>query len=135
MIAALEEAMAAAEVTNVAREAPASCVAMGFGPGSVHYALRYWLIDPAIDDPTDSAVREHVLATLQRHGWRLAVPDRTVHLVQEDQAWREAAWQRELARRLAAPAVGRRRSLPASTTTSGTASPGAWCRHLSHAAT
>ncbi|MBL8287380.1 MAG: mechanosensitive ion channel family protein [Rubrivivax sp.] len=102
VIAALEEAMAAAEVANVARDAPASCVAMGFGPGSVRYALRYWLIDPAIDDPTDSAVREHVLATLQRQGWRLAVPDRTVHLVQEDQAWREAAWQRELARRLAA---------------------------------
>lgn len=102
VIAAVEQAMAAADIPNVARDTPASCVAMDFASGAVHYALRYWLVDPAPDDPTDSAVREHLLATLQRNGWRLAVPDHLVHLVQDDEARREAAWQRELSRRLAA---------------------------------
>lgn len=102
VVAAIEQAMAAADIPNVARDLPASCVAMGFGPGAVQYALRYWLVDPESDDATDSAVREHLLATLQRNGWRLAVPDQLVHLVQDDEARREAAWQRELARRLAA---------------------------------
>ena len=102
VIAAVEQAMAAAEIPNVACDAPASCVALDFASGAVHYALRYWLVDPAIDDPTDSAVREHLLATLQRNGWRLAVPAQTVHLVQEDEARRQAAWQRERAQRLAA---------------------------------
>ncbi len=102
VIEAVTEGLAEAEIANVAREPAPSCVAMEFAPGSVRYALRYWLIDPRDDDPTDSAVRCHVLATLQRKGWRIAVPDQSVHLVQEDQAHQEAVRQRELARRLKA---------------------------------
>jgi len=99
---AVTEGMAEAEIANVAREPAPSCLAMDFAPGSVRYALRYWLIDPQDDDPTDSTVRCHLLATLQRNGWRIAVPDQSVHVVQEDQAHRDAVWQRELARRLKA---------------------------------
>lgn len=102
VIQAVAEGTAEAEIPNVAREPAPSCVAMAFEPGSVRYALRYWLIDPQPDDATDSAVRCHLLATLQRQGWRIAVPDQTLHLVQEDQAHQEAVWQRELARRLKA---------------------------------
>ena len=47
-------------------------------------------------------MRCHLLATLQRNGWRIAIPDQSVHLVQEDEAHREAVWKRELARRLKA---------------------------------
>ncbi|MBW7902299.1 MAG: mechanosensitive ion channel family protein [Rhodocyclaceae bacterium] len=99
VIGAVERAVAEAEIANVAHAPPPSCVAMDFAPGSVRYALRYWLIDPQDDDPTDSAVRAHVLATVQRNGWRMALPDQIVHLVQEGDAHREAVWQRELARR------------------------------------
>jgi small-conductance mechanosensitive channel/CRP-like cAMP-binding protein len=102
VIAAAEHAVADAEIANVARDPPPSCVAMEFAPGSVRYALRYWLADPRDDDSTDSAVRTHVLAAVQRNGWRIALPDQAVHVVQESQAHREAAWQRELARRLKA---------------------------------
>jgi small-conductance mechanosensitive channel/CRP-like cAMP-binding protein len=99
VIAAAERAVADAEITNVARSPAPSCVAMEFAPGSVRYALRYWLIDPRDDDPTDSAVRTHLLATVQRNGWRMALPDQVMHLVQEGDAHREAVWQRELSRR------------------------------------
>ena len=99
VIAAAELALADAEIVNVARTPPPSCVAMEFAPGAVRYALRYWLLDPRDDDATDSAVRTHLLAMLQREGWRIALPDQAVHLVQDDAARRDAAWQRELARR------------------------------------
>jgi small-conductance mechanosensitive channel/CRP-like cAMP-binding protein len=102
VIAAAERAVADAEIANVAREPAPSCVAMEFASGSVRYALRYWLIDPGDDDPTDSAVRTHLLATIQRNGWRMALSDQVVHLVQEGDAHREAIWQRELNRRLQA---------------------------------
>lgn len=102
VIAAAEQAVTQAEMANVALDPPPSCVAMEFAPGSVRYALRYWLNDPRDDDSTDSAVRAHLLAKLQRHGWRIALPDQAVHVVQDSEAHREAAWQRELARRLVA---------------------------------
>lgn len=100
VIEAAERAVGDAEIPNVAPEPPPSCVAMEFAPGAVRYALRYWLTDPADDDGTDSAVRRHLLATVQRHGWRIALPDQQLHLVQDSDAHREAAWQREVARRL-----------------------------------
>ena len=102
VIAAAQRALADAEIANVAREPAPSCVAMEFAPGSVRYALRYWLIDPRDDDPTDSAVRTRLLATVQRNGWRIALPDHALHVIQEGQAHREAVWQQELARRLKA---------------------------------
>lgn len=102
VIAAAEQAVADAEIVNVARVPAPSCVAMEFAPGSIRYALRYWLIDPQDDDPTDSAVRRHLFAMVQRMGWRIALPDQVVHLVKEGEAHREAVRQRDLARRLKA---------------------------------
>lgn len=100
VIAAATEGTASAEIPNVAREPAPSCVAMEFTPGAVRYALRYWLLDPQEDDATDSAVRCHLLATLQRQGWRIALPEQTVHVVPDDQAHAEAVHRREIARRL-----------------------------------
>ncbi|MBA4177380.1 MAG: mechanosensitive ion channel protein MscS [Leptothrix sp. (in: Bacteria)] len=102
VMAAVAEGTAEAEIDNVARTPAPSCVAMAFEPGSVRYALRYWLIDPRDDDATDSAVRCHLLATVQRNGWRIAMPDQSVHVVPDDQAHRDAVRQRELGRRLRA---------------------------------
>jgi small-conductance mechanosensitive channel/CRP-like cAMP-binding protein len=97
--AAAEHALVDAEIPNVARTPAPSCVVMDFAPGSLRYALRYWLLDPRDDDATDSAVRTHLHAMLQRQGWRIALPGQAVHLLQDDAAQREAAWQHELARR------------------------------------
>jgi len=77
-------------------------VLMGFGPGYAHYSLRYWLTNPQLDDPTDSEVRSHILASLQRNNIRLATDDHTIHLVQEDAAHQEIVQNRELKRRLQA---------------------------------
>jgi len=100
VITAAEHAVADAEIPNVAPEPAPSCLVMEFIPGSVRYALRYWLIDPLDDDSTDSSVRTHLLAMMQRNSWRIALPDQVVHLVQEGDAHREAVRQREHNRRL-----------------------------------
>lgn len=102
VMAAVERAVAEAEIANVARSPAPSCVAMDFVPGSVRYAVRYWLLDPQYDDPTDSTVREHVLTALQRAGWRVALPDQVVHLVKEDEAYRDRVRERDVQRRLQA---------------------------------
>lgn len=102
VIAAVERALGEAEIPGVAKTPAPSCVVMDFVPGSVRYAVRYWLLDPQNDDPTDSLVREHVLTTLQRAGWRMALPDQVVHLVQEDEAHHDLVRQRDVQRRLQA---------------------------------
>lgn len=102
LIAAVERALGDAELPDVAKSPAPSCVVMDFAPGSVRYAVRYWLLDPQNDDPTDSLVREHVLTTLQRAGWRMALPDQVVHLVQADAAHRDFVQQRGMERGLQA---------------------------------
>ena len=102
VIQAVEQAVAGADIPNVARSPAPNCVLMEFGPSYGRYALRYWMIDPRPDDPTDSAVRAHVLAALQRAGIRIAEPEYSVHMIKENEAHREAVHVRELGRRLRA---------------------------------
>jgi len=100
VIEAVEQSVTGADIANVARTPPPGCVLMEFGPSYGRYALRYWLTDPRADDPTDSAVRAHVLAALQRAGIRIAEPEYSVHMIKENEAHREAVRERELRRRL-----------------------------------
>jgi len=102
LIPLVECDIAGASVANVAQIPAPSCVLMNFGPGYAHYTLRYWLENPKLDDPTDSDVRTHILATLQRNGIRLATDDHTIHLVEEGSAHQEIVESRELKRRLRA---------------------------------
>jgi small-conductance mechanosensitive channel len=91
-----------ARIPNLSLDPQPQCLLLDFGPGFARYTLRYWLIDPGPDEVTDSDVRHHVLAALQREGIRLAVSDQTIHLVQEGEAHREEVRARELNRRLQA---------------------------------
>jgi small-conductance mechanosensitive channel/CRP-like cAMP-binding protein len=102
VIQAVEQAVASADIPNVAHAPQPNCVMMEFGPSYGRYALRYWLTDPRVDDPTDSAVRSHVLAALQRAGLRIAEPEYSVHMIKENEAHREVVHARELGRRLKA---------------------------------
>ncbi|WP_079436853.1 mechanosensitive ion channel family protein [Zoogloea sp. LCSB751] len=88
-----------ARIPNVSADPVPQCLLLNFGPGYAHYAVRYWLMDPGPDEATDSEVRHHILAALQREGLRLAVSDQTIHLVAEGEAHREEVRARELNRR------------------------------------
>ena len=73
-----------------------------FEEGNLCYQLRYFLTDILEDDMTDSMVRVHLFASLQRAGIRIAEPQRTTHAVTRDQAHAETVRRRELTRRLEA---------------------------------
>lgn len=94
-------ALAAGDIPNVAREPEPSCVLMEFGPGFARYALRYWLVDPGIDDPTDSRVRMQLFAGLERAGIQFAVADHAVQMVTNPEKLRKQGLARERERRLA----------------------------------
>ena len=98
----VERDISEASIANLARQPAPNCVLMDFGPGYAHYVLRYWLINPLPDDLTDSDVRVHILATLQRNGIRLATDDHTIHLIEEGAKHRAEVEVREMQRRLRA---------------------------------
>jgi len=102
VLALAEQAMAGAEIPNVARDPAPSCVLIEFAQSSGRYALRYYLSDPRYDDPTDTRVRLHLYAALQRAGIRLALPESVVHAVSETEERKAQRRAREIARRLEA---------------------------------
>jgi small-conductance mechanosensitive channel/CRP-like cAMP-binding protein len=76
---------------DVARENRA-----GFG----YYAVRYWLADIAMDEPTHSLIRRRVYTAFQRAKISFAKPQENVRVVHEDEASRAAANLEEQRRRL-----------------------------------
>lgn len=82
VIAAVNEALQAQPIPNVAAEPKPHCISMDFAsPGKdsfAYYAVRYWLTDLAADDPTSSKVREIVHAALRRADIPLARPAQTL---------------------------------------------------------
>jgi small-conductance mechanosensitive channel len=105
VIAIVEDEMRELSIPNVARTPAPSCVLKGFEEGNLRYQLRYFLTEINEDDLTDSMVRVHLFASLQRGGIRVAEPQRTVHAVQRDEAHAESVRRRELTRRLQALAT------------------------------
>jgi small-conductance mechanosensitive channel/CRP-like cAMP-binding protein len=102
VIAMVEDEMRELAIPNVARTPAPSCILQGFEHGNLRYSLRYFLTDFLEDDSTDSMVRVHLFASLQRAGIRMAEPQQTVHAVQRDGAHAETVKKRELTRRLQA---------------------------------
>ena len=100
VIATVDDEMREVAIPNVARAPASSCVLKGFEEGNLRYQLRYFLTDLLEDDLTDSMVRVHLFASLQRAGIRIAEPQRTVHAVARDEAHAETVRRRELTRRL-----------------------------------
>lgn len=100
IIALVDDEMREVAIPNVARAPAPSCVLFGFEQGNLRYQLRYFLTDLLEDDFTDSMVRVHLFASLQRAGVRIAEPQHTVHAVQRDEAHAETVRKRELTRRL-----------------------------------
>jgi small-conductance mechanosensitive channel len=100
IITLIDEEMREIMIANVARAPAPSCVLLDFIQGNLRYELRYFLTDLLEDELTDSAVRIHLFASLQRAGIRVAETQTTVHAVAKDVAHAENVRQRELQRRL-----------------------------------
>lgn len=94
-------AVTTADIKNVAKEPEPGCVLMEFGSGFGRYALRYWLVDPGPDSPTDSAVRMCLFAALQRAEIEFAITEHSVHMVIDSRQRREQSQARDRQRRQA----------------------------------
>ena len=96
VIAAVESALARAEIPNVAARPRPDVLCTGFGESAFHYVVRYWLTDLVQDAWTDSQIRLHVAATLARQRMEIPYPHRVLlrGKAQDGQAAREQSARR-----------------------------------------
>lgn len=83
VLAAVSRAFVECDLPNVAAAPPPNVLLMEFASEGGRYALRYWLTDLAVDDPTDAAVRQRIFYALQRAGMRIAAPHYDVTVAQQ----------------------------------------------------
>lgn len=98
----LEESVRQSAIDHVASEPAPTAVLMDVGQGYARYALRFWLKNPRVDDPSDSEVRMHALAALARNGMRLAVVQEERVVIKENEARRAHLQAHDRSKRLAA---------------------------------
>jgi small-conductance mechanosensitive channel/CRP-like cAMP-binding protein len=88
VIDVVREALGSAPIEGVAAEPKPSVICYDLardGRDSFgYYAVRYWLVDLANDDPTSSRVRTRVYTALKRAGIPMARPARTVFVSPEE---------------------------------------------------
>jgi small-conductance mechanosensitive channel len=94
VIAVVDEALARADIANVARAPAPSCVCWSFDPSSIRYNIRYWLTDLSLDEWTDSEVRVHAFAALAREGMEMPIPRHELYMNPAEEV-RQAAQARE----------------------------------------
>jgi CRP-like cAMP-binding protein len=101
VIRVVEDAIRQTRIPNVATDPPPNCVLMDMDDkGYARYAVRYWLTDLMPDDPTDAMIRWHIMTSLQRAGLKLAVDERHIHLIKENDKYEDAQHQHEVTLRL-----------------------------------
>src|SRR3989338_7842030 len=62
VISVVEEAIRQTDIANVAKDPLPNCILMDMdNKGYARYAMRYWLTDLTPDDPTDAAIRWHIM--------------------------------------------------------------------------
>ncbi len=102
VIQTVTAALTASAIENVASDPHPICLLVDFTSGSARYAVRFGILNPGSEEPTDSAVRLHVFAALARAEIRLSIPEHSVHLVHQDERHAALQKERELERRCAA---------------------------------
>jgi small-conductance mechanosensitive channel/CRP-like cAMP-binding protein len=89
VIDAVETGLRAEPIPNIAGEPLPNCVFMDFKESFGSYAVRYWLTDLAVDDPTNSVVRTRIYFALRRVGIPLSIPAHSIFVTEDDALRRE----------------------------------------------
>lgn len=76
----VSNAVRSAKLERVAKDPAPNCVLMDMTESYGKYAVRYWLTDLAVDDPTDSEVRTCIYFALQRADMRIAVATHAIEM-------------------------------------------------------
>jgi small-conductance mechanosensitive channel/CRP-like cAMP-binding protein len=98
----VESALRAEPIANVAAQPTPNCVLMDFKESYCSYAVRYWLTDLALDDPTNSIVRTRIYFALRRADIPLSIPAHSLFVTEEDVSRAERKQVKEIERRAAA---------------------------------
>jgi small-conductance mechanosensitive channel/CRP-like cAMP-binding protein len=101
VIDAVEAALRTEPIGNVAESPLANCVLIDICDSYYRFAVRYWLIDPATDDPTDSVVRTRIVNALKRINIPLSIPAKALFVTTDTHERREQKQQRDLEDRVA----------------------------------
>jgi CRP-like cAMP-binding protein len=106
VIQVVTDAILDAPIENVATDPKPNCVCMDFSHDGresfASYAVRYWLVDLAPDDPTNSKVRARIYTALRRANIPLAVPAHTAFVELKDEQRTAKRDNRQLEDRLSA---------------------------------
>jgi len=89
VIEIVENALCAELIPNIAASPSPNCIVMDFKESYASYAVRYWLTDLAVDDPTNSIVRTRIYFALRRAGIPLSIPAHTIFVTDDNQKRRE----------------------------------------------
>jgi small-conductance mechanosensitive channel/CRP-like cAMP-binding protein len=100
VIESVEAALRAEPIANVAQEPPINCIAYDFKDSFINYAVRYWLTDMAVDDPTNSIVRTRIYAALKRQNIPLSIPAQARFITEEDSIRNEQKFEKEVNHRV-----------------------------------
>jgi small-conductance mechanosensitive channel/CRP-like cAMP-binding protein len=84
VIDTVEKALCAEPIANVAGTPAPNCVLMDFKESYCSYAVRYWLTDMAVDDPTNSVVRTRIYFALRRANIPLSIPAQALFVTEEE---------------------------------------------------
>ncbi len=105
VLAVVNEALQAGPIPNVAADPAPHALLMDLAKDNRdsmgYYAVRYWLTDLLLDDPTNSVIRQRVHAALLRAGIPLAVPASTVFVSRDDEEHKQLKTTREIEHRAA----------------------------------
>lgn len=100
VIDTVESALRGELIPNIATEPPPNCVLMDFKESYCSYAVRYWLTDLAVDDPTNSIVRTRIYFALRRAGIPLSIPAHSLFVTEDDTSRRERKSVEEIEKRV-----------------------------------
>jgi small-conductance mechanosensitive channel len=102
VIRIVETALCAEPIQNVAQQPAPHCLVVDFKDSYSSYAVRYWLTDMAVPDPTDSLVRSRIYSALRRGDIRLSIPAQWVLVTEETEKRRERKQGEKIGQRVEA---------------------------------
>jgi small-conductance mechanosensitive channel len=102
VIETVQNALRAESTPNVAADPPPDCILYHFYESYVRYAVRYWLIDFASDDGTNSEMSLRIVAALERAGIGMSIPAQRVFLTMQGETRTRRKHLEEVRRRTAA---------------------------------
>jgi small-conductance mechanosensitive channel/CRP-like cAMP-binding protein len=99
VVDAVEAALRAEPIQNVSSEPAPHCLVQDFKESYITYAVRYWLTDLALTDPTDSVVRARLYFALRRAEIPLSIPAQALFITDDDEGRRQRKHTEEVERR------------------------------------